>query len=140
MGAAYSQDLRDRILAAIDRGMSTMQIADIFMVSPAWVRRVAQRRREAGETTPRKMGGPGPIKIDRARLAELVREHPDATLAELRDMLGVDCAVSSVSAALIKMGLSFKKRRSTPPSRSGPTSPKPGPRGRTARRTPTPHG
>jgi transposase len=137
MGASYSQDLRDRILAAADRGMPTKQIAQVFMVSPAWVRRVKQRRREDGETTPRKMGGPGPIKIDRARLAELVREHPDATLAELRDMLGVDCAISSVSASLIKMGLSFKKRRSMPPSRSGRTSPWRGPPGRTARPTPT---
>ena len=140
MGAAYSQDLRDRILAAADRGMPTKQIAQVFMVSPAWVRRVKQRRRECGETAPRKMGGPGPIKIDRARLAELVREHPDATLAELRDMLGIECAISSVSAALIKMGLSFKKRRSTPPSRTGPMSPKPGPPGRTVRPTPMPHG
>lgn len=137
MGAAYSQDLRDRILAAADRGMPTKQIAQVFMVSPAWVRRVKQRRSECGETTPRKMGGPGPIKIDRTRLAELVREHPDATLAELRDMLGVGCAISSVSAALVKMGLSFKKRRSTPPSRSGPTSPKRGQPGRTVRPTPT---
>lgn len=140
MGAAYSQDLRDRVLAAIDRGMPTKQIADIFMVSPAWVRRVAQRRRVAGETTPRKMGGPGPIKIDRDRLAELVREHPDATLAELRDMLGIECAISSVSAALIKMGISFKKRRSTPPSRTAPMSPRRGLPGSTARPTPTPPG
>jgi transposase len=73
-------------------------------------------------------------------LAELVREHPDATLAELRDMLDVDCAVSSVSAALIKMGLSFKKRRSTPPSRSGPMSPRRGQPGRTASPTPMPAG
>lgn len=140
MGAAYSQDLRDRVLAAVDRGMPTKQIADIFMVSPAWVRRVAQRRRVAGETAPRKMGGPGPIKIDRDKLAELVREHPDATLAELRDMLGIECAISSVSAALIKMGISFKKRRSTPPSRTVPMSPRHGLPGRTARRTPTPAG
>jgi transposase len=120
--------------------MPTKQIAQVFMVSPAWVRRVKQRRSECGETTPRKMGGPGPIKIDRTRLADLVREHPDATLAELRDMLGVDCAISSVSAALIKMGLSFKKRRSTPPSRSGRTSQRRGPPGRTSRPTPTPAG
>jgi transposase len=124
MGAAYSQDLRDRVLAAADRGMPTKQIAQVFMVSPAWVRRVKQRRSECGETTPRKMGGPGPIKIDRARLAELVREHPDATLAELRDMLDVDCAVSSVSAALIKMGLSYKK--DVPRRRAGAARCRPG--------------
>lgn len=140
MGAAYSQDLRDRVLAACDRGMPTKQVAEVFCVSRAWVRRVKQRRREHGETGPRKMGGPGPVKIDRVRLAELVREHPDATLKELRAMLGVDCAESSICTALKRMGLTFKKRRSTPPSRIGPTSPSGGPTGGRARRTSTPRG
>jgi len=123
MGAAYSQDLRDRVLAAHDRGMKTKQIAEVFAVSPAWVRRIKQRRRETGETTPRKMGGPGPIKIDRAALAQLVREQPDATLKELQDRIGVECSQSAIWTALDKMGLTFKKRRSMPPSRTDPTSP-----------------
>jgi len=46
MGAAYSQDLRDRILAARDEGMTTKRVAELFRVSPSWVRRVMQRRRE----------------------------------------------------------------------------------------------
>lgn len=117
MGAAYSQDLRDRVLAACDRGMATGEVAEVFQVSRAWVRRVKQRRREHGETAPRKMGGPGPVKIDRVRLAELVRGRPDATLKELRDLLGVDCAESSICTALKRMKLTFKKRRSTPRSR-----------------------
>jgi transposase len=50
MGAPYSQDLRDRVLAAYDRGMRTKQIAEQFSVSPAWARRVKQRHRESGET------------------------------------------------------------------------------------------
>ena len=69
MATPYSQDLRDRVLAADDRGMKTKQIAKVFCVSPAWVRRVKQRRRETGETGPRKMGSPGVRKIDRARLS-----------------------------------------------------------------------
>ncbi len=129
MGAAYSQDLRDRVLAADDRGMRTKQIADVFAVSPAWVRRVKQRRREHGETSPRPMGGPGVRKIDRTRLAELVAEQPDATLWELRERLGIDCAESSICVALKKMGLSFKKRRSMRRSRIGRTSPNAGPSG-----------
>lgn len=120
MGAPYSQDLRDRVLAACDRGMTTKQVAETFAVSRSWVRRVKQRRREHGETTPRKMGGPGPIKIDKAVLAELVAEQPDATLKELRDRLGVGCSESAVCTALKKMGVSFKKRRSTRLSRTGP--------------------
>jgi len=40
MASPYSQDLRDRVLAAYDRGMPTRQIADVFGVSPAWARRL----------------------------------------------------------------------------------------------------
>src|ERR1700674_4282788 len=88
MGAAYAQDLRDRVLLAYDRGMATGQIAEVFDVSPAWARRVKQRRRENGQTKPRPMGGVRLVKIDPVRLAQLVAEHPDATLKELREMLG----------------------------------------------------
>ena len=118
MASPYSQDLRDRVLAAYDRGVPTGQIAAVFCVSPAWARRLKQRRRETGQTGPRPMGGATVIKIDRSRLAELVREQPDATLKELRQRLGVDCAESAVCMALKKLGLSFKKRRSTRRSRT----------------------
>jgi transposase len=121
MGAAYSQDLRDRVLAAYDRGMPTKQIADIFQVCPAWARRVKQRRREQGETTARPQGGARRIKIDPNRLAELVKAHPDATLKELRDKLGIVCAESAICMALQRLKLSFKKRRSMRPSRTDPT-------------------
>ncbi len=49
MPIPYSQDLRDRVLAACDRAMNTKQIAELFSVSTSWVRRVKQRRREHGE-------------------------------------------------------------------------------------------
>ncbi len=121
MASPYSQDLRDRVLAAYDRGMPTKQIAEVFDVSRAWARRLKQRRRETGETSPRPMGGATVIKIDMARLAELVREQPDATLKELRDRLGIVCAESAVCMALKRLGLSFKKRRSTRRSRTART-------------------
>ena len=124
MGAAYSQDLRDRVLRAYRRGMETAQIAEVFGVSPSWTRRVKQRLAQHGEASPRKMGSPGVRKFDRGRLAQLVRERPDATLKELRDLLGVRCAESAICTALKKLGLSFKKRRSTRRSRTAPTWPK----------------
>jgi len=130
MAAPYSSDLRGRVLSAYDRGMATKQIAEALDVSPAWARRVKQRRREHGETGPRPMGGKRFEKIDRARLAELVAQQPDATLEELRARLGVRCSLSAVSAALHALGLSFKKRRSTPRSRTGPTSRSAAPTGR----------
>ena len=62
------------------------------------------------------------IKIDRARLIEVVRQRPDATLSELRDRLGVKCAISSVCVALKKLAFTFKKRSSTRRNRIVPTS------------------
>lgn len=137
MATPYSQDLRDRVLAAYDRGMRTRQIAQVFDVSPAWARRVKQRRRETGETTPRPMGGATVVKIDRALLAELVRERPDATLRELRERLGSVCGEPAICVALKRMGLSFKKRRSTRRSRTARTWPSAAPRGGAARATTT---
>lgn len=123
MPVPYSQDLRDRVLAACDRDMKTKYIADLFGVSRSWVRRVKQRRREHGEITPRP---PEPTvrhaKIDRDRLRELVEAHPDATLIELRDLLNIECAESSISRALRALGFTFKKRQSMRPSRIDPMS------------------
>ncbi len=121
MATPYSQDLRDRVLRAYDRGMKTKQIAETFHVSSSWARRLKQRRRETGETTHRPMGGPGVTIVDRKRLAWLVREHPDATLAELRTWLGVQCALSTLCQALKQMGFSFKKKRSMRPNRTART-------------------
>lgn len=122
MGAPYAQDLRDRVLAAYDRGMKTRQVAELFAVSPAWARRVKQRRRETGETKPRPMGGATVIKIDLARLAELVQQRPDATIRELHALLGANCVESAVCMALKRLGLSFKKRRFMLRSKTGRTS------------------
>lgn len=124
MPVAYSKDLRDRVLAAVDRGMKTMRIVEIFAVSPSWVRRVKQRLREYGETGPRP---PTPraqrFKINRTRLVELVEAHSDATLKELREMLGVKCAESAIWMALDGLCLTYKVRRSTQPNRTARMSP-----------------
>lgn len=126
---SYSQDLRLKVLGAYDRGMTTNAIAEAFGVSTAWVRRVRQRRREHGELGPRPRVGPRRYKIDRIRLGELVQAQPDATLAELRERLGVECALSAVWNALRDLGLSYKKRPSTPRSRTGRRSRSGGPSG-----------
>jgi transposase len=123
MGFTYSQDLRDRVIAARDEGRPTIEVARLFRVSPSWVRRVMQRRREHGQTAPRSRGGVTVVKIDLTRLRQLVGEKPDATARELHARLGIACSVSAVDMALRRLGLSFKKRRSMPPSRTVPTSP-----------------
>ena len=123
MGAAYSQDLRDRVLAAFDRGMTTKPISELFQISPAWARRIKQRPRESGKLAARPMGGVRVVKIDMELLRKLVSEQPDATISELHQRLGTNCGESAVGMALGRLGLSFKKRRSMPPSRTGPMLP-----------------
>jgi transposase len=132
MAKTYSQDLRDRVLAAYDRGMETSQIAQTFAVSHAWARRVRQRRRETGRTTALTRGGATIIKIDMQRLAELVQEQPDATMLELRDRLGVECTESAICLALKRLDLTFKKRRSMRLNKIDRTSPSAGGSGRTS--------
>lgn len=121
MAFTYSQDLRDRVLAAYQRGMTTHEIARTFDVSKAWARRVKQVWRETGRRTPLPRGGATFIKIDLAQLAELVAQQPDATLRELRDRLGIACSESAICLALQRLNLTFKKRRSTRRNRIGPT-------------------
>jgi transposase len=119
---AYSKDLRERVIEAYDAGRgSTRQLAVVFGVSSAWIRKLLWLRRETGTVAAKVYRrGPRPRLSDGqlARLAELVRQHPDATLCDLRRRLRVNCSVVTIHRALVKLGLSYKKSRSVPASRT----------------------
>lgn len=123
-------DLRERVIADCEAGLGTKATATKYKVSPAWVRRLKQHKRERGDILPRNGGGSRGRKIDRDRLAELVKAQPDATLRELRDRLGVPVTPWAICKALRELELTYKKSRSTPPSRTAATSPKSGRSGR----------
>jgi len=101
--------------------MKPKRVAEVFQVSASWVRRVMQRKREHGEKSPQPRGGATVIKIDLDQLRQRVQQQPDATVRQLHQRLEIACSVSAVDMALRRIGLSFKKRRSAPPSRIGPT-------------------
>lgn len=111
---AYSNDLRERLVAAVARGgYSLRQLAHLFSVSLSFLVRLLQRKRRTGATQPAPhAGGPTP-KLDaaaHARLRALVREQPDATLAELRERLGVSCSLMTIARALRRQRISRKKK------------------------------
>jgi transposase len=110
----YSQDLRERVVRAVDERQGTReQLADLFGVSTAWIRRLLQRRRETGSFAAKPHGGGTPLKLTpehRDRLLVLVTEQPDATLAELRDRLGAAVHLSTVARALDRFQLTLKKK------------------------------
>jgi transposase len=130
-------DYRERVAAAHDAGMQTDEIVDNFGCSPAWKRRLIQRRRELGTLEPLKRTLPDRRKLkdpDLERLRRFLERKPDATLGELVDELKLSVSQATVSRTLKKMGLSRKKRRPMPPSRIGRMSPRPAGRGSTASR------
>ena len=123
---AYSQDLRERVVRACDEGCGTrQQIADLFGVSTAWIRRLLQRRRESGSFAAKPHAGGTSPKLgphQRHRLLALVVTDPDATLAELHHRLGAFVHLTTIHRALAGYGLTVKKKSCTPASSSAPTS------------------
>jgi transposase len=110
---AYSNDLRQRVLMLYDEGKKTKPISQQLRVSPAWARRVKQRRNQP----PRKIGGSKPKLDDAARATLLcwIESKPDLTLEELRVRirkdLGITVSVGCLWNTLRAMKLSFKKSR-----------------------------
>jgi transposase len=111
---AYSNDLRERIVAAVERGEYSMrQIAHLFAVSLSCLVRLLQHNRRTGSVQPKPHGGVPTRKLDaaaEARLLELVRAQPDATLAELRDRLGIPCCLMTIARALKRHQITRKKK------------------------------
>jgi transposase len=134
-GQAYSDDLRARVLAAVDRGGRVYELAALFGVSVSYIYKALARRRDLGlETALPRPGRPG-RKLD-AHLDALVAEvkaRPDATLEELvawaRRERRVTVCAATMWATLEALGFTLKKRRAMPPSRRARTSPPPAPHG-----------
>jgi len=110
----YSQDLRDRVLRALERGDRPADIARRFEVSRVWVYQVRDRAKETGERGSRPIGG-----YRRSRIAEKEQElrawiadRPDLTLAELQQRLeqqGVAIKIGALWHQLSRWNLTFKK-------------------------------
>src|SRR5438067_13818743 len=109
-----SNDLRERIIAAVARGdYSLREIADLFSVSLSCIVRLLQHLRRTGAVQPKPHAGVPTRKLDaaaEARLLELVGAQPDATLAELRDRLGIPCYLMTIARALQRHQITRKKK------------------------------
>jgi transposase len=123
--ATLSVDLRTRILATYDEGRSTREeVARRYRVSLGMVKKLLQQRRTTGDIAPRHHRSgrkPRIVATHRRQMRRLLAQKPDLTLAELRTAVGLDCTLPAIHYVLVKMGLSYKKRRCAPASRTGPT-------------------
>ncbi len=122
---AYSTDLRRRVVAAYDAREGTQeQVAARFAVSASWVRKLLRQRRATGSIGPKPHGGGKAPAFDPAAAAKLrqaVRDDSDATLRELGRVAGVACSPSAVYRALDRLGVTRKRSRGGPPSRTAPS-------------------
>jgi transposase len=112
---AYSQDLRDRVLHALERGERPTDIASRFEVSRGWVHQVRRQLQAEGRRTSLPIGGHrrslvAPLE---AVLRAWIADKPDVTLAEMCERLasenGVAIKVPALWHQLNKWGLSYKK-------------------------------
>jgi transposase len=110
----YSYDLRERVVRACDEGTHSRQdLAKLFGVSTAWIRRLLQRRRETGSFAAKPRGGATATKMTDARcgrLLVLVSAQPDATLTELHQRLSAPVHLSTIARALLRLGWPVKKK------------------------------
>lgn len=120
MAAAYSLDLRQKIVGAYERGArSQAEVAEVFGVSRAFVEKLLRQYRQEGTLEPvRKRPGRHPLihATACAQLQHWLEEQSDLTLAELADRLQTQCGLqvspSCVWRLLRRLGLRRKKRLS----------------------------
>ena len=124
MSRAYSADLRQRVLDAIDGGLSTHKAAKRFDIGVATAVRWHRAWRDHGEREARKQGPKGGGKLDphEVFILGLVEAEPDITLVEVGERLVAERSISAVPSTIWlffeRRGITFKKRLHTPPSRS----------------------
>jgi transposase len=124
----YSSDLRERFGRALDRGMSARAAARLLEVSASTGVKWAQQRRMTGKLDAKKMGGHRPVVLESERdwLLARLEQKCDPTLADLVRALheerGVAVCRDTLWRFLKRCGKSFKKRRSSPASRTAPMS------------------
>jgi transposase len=113
---AYSRDLRERILAAVDAGEPHHRIAPRFQVSRSTVTRLVRLRRQTGASAPRPRPGQ-PARLGAALDAGLLPQlqaRPDATLAEhcaaWEQATGQVVSPSTLHRAIVRLGWTRKKR------------------------------
>ena len=113
---AYSVDLRERIVRAVEAGTPQVTVAAIFGVGRATVQRYLYQLQDSGTLMPRPIPGPS-VRIrpaDASLLRAQLDATPDATLAEhctqWARAQGVRVSVATMHRAIARLGWTRKKR------------------------------
>ena len=111
MGIATAE-VRARAIAAYEAGNGTQaDIASFYQVDLSTFQRWLQRYRATGKACPLPRGH-NPPSLTEAQMQELrvlIDLHPDATLEQLREKLGVCCTLATIHNSSRRLGYRFKK-------------------------------
>jgi transposase len=113
---AYSEDLRERVIRAVEAGRPREEVAARFEVSVPTIERWVRLKRETGGLARRPVPGAMPVKTVGllAALPARLAEHADATLAGhcswWGSVSGFDVSTATMSRALARLGWTRKKR------------------------------
>lgn len=113
--AAYSQDLRERVLKGCQQGEAVTAIAQRLEVSESWVHSVYKRFKETGERAARRVGGYRKSVLEpwKDTIWGWISEKSDLTLAEMTERLrenGVSVAESTLWYQLAHWRITYKKK------------------------------
>lgn len=114
---AYSGDLRERVIRAVEAGRPRDEVAAQFEVSVPTIERWVRLKRETGGLARRRVPGAVPVKTVGlpAALLERLTTHADATLEEhcswWQACSGFEVSTATMSRALTRLGWSRKKSR-----------------------------
>jgi len=116
MGRPYSDDLRERIVRAVDGGATRRRAAEAFGVSASCAVKLVRLWRETGSVSPAPQGAPKRSKLDphAAWLLGLVEAEPEITLEDVRSRLegrGLRASIGLIWRFFDGHAISFKKNR-----------------------------
>src|SRR5215467_1655691 len=112
----YSQDLRERVVKAVDKGLSRSEIVKLFGVSEATIKQYLRLRSETGNLAPKRIPGYPPRKLGELQkgLRPQLEAHPDATLEEhcrlWEAQTGVKVSTSTMRRAILRLRWTWKKK------------------------------
>src|SRR5260370_35192880 len=124
MGRSVSEDLRGRVMGAIEDGLSTRAAARRFSIGIATAGAWYRRYRRTGSLKACKQGQPSRSKFDAHEefILSLVAKDKDITLAEIAQQLqaeyGVRAFVGTSWTFFEKTGQAYKKKTRKRPSKS----------------------
>ena len=128
MAQTLSEDLRSRLIAAVDGGMTRRGAARRFEVGASTAIRWVREWRATGSPRAKPKGGDRrshKVEAHGAFILAAVEETVDISLVEIAEKLRAEHGASFSSSTLHRFferrDMTFKKKRRTPPSRSGLT-------------------